>query len=200
VGEPRLIVFVRAPRAGTVKTRLAVGLGPQGALAAYRAIVQRLLKQLESLSRVELYVAPPDGLSEIVDWLQSDWVARPQAEGDLGQRMHAAFVAAFQAGSGPVALIGSDCPYVTSGDIINAWQALAANDAVLGPALDGGYWLVGLRQPIPELFHKMRWSTATVLAETLARCRALGLRTALLRQLADIDTPEDWERNQGFSG
>ena len=92
-----------------------------------------------------------------------------------------------------VVIIGSDCPEVTTGDIRAAWRELRTHDVVLGPATDGGYWLIGLRQTRPELFAGIAWSSETVLAETLRRAKSAGLHIQLLRILADVDTAEDWE-------
>ena len=190
----RLIVLVKAPRAGFVKTRLAAALGPHGALTAYRALVERVLGELSPLRDVELRFAPDDAAAEISTWLRPGWNATPQGEGDLGARMQRAFADAFASGATRVVLIGSDCPHVTTGDIAAAAAALAKHDVVLGPAEDGGYWLVALRAAAPGLFEHMEWSTGGVLAQTLARAQSLGLRVHLLRMLPDVDTVEDWQR------
>ena len=190
----RLIIFVKAPRAGFVKTRLAAALGPHGALAAYRALVERVLGELSPLRDVELRFTPDDAASEISTWLRPCWRTAPQGEDDLGARMSRAFAEAFASGATRVVLIGSDCPHVTTGDIAAAAAALDDHDAVLGPAEDGGYWLVALRAPAPGLFGQIAWSTEGVLTQTLARAQSLGLRVHLLRTLPDVDTVEDWQR------
>jgi glycosyltransferase A (GT-A) superfamily protein (DUF2064 family) len=89
-------------------------------------------------------------------------------------------------------IIGSDCPDVSVSDVLSAWARLNEHDLVLGPASDGGYWLIGLRRPQPVLFQNITWSTSTVQAETLARAQRAELRTSLLRKLSDIDTEQDW--------
>ena len=190
----RLIIFVKAPRAGFVKTRLAAALGPHGALAAYRALVERVLEELSPLLDVELRFTPDDAASEISTWLRPGWRTAPQGEDDLGARMSRAFAEAFASGATRVVLIGSDCPHVTTRDIAATVAALDDHDAVLGPAEDGGYWLVALRAPAPGLFGQIAWSTEDVLAQTLARAQSLGLRVHLLRTLPDVDTVEDWQR------
>ena len=194
MSDCRLIVFVKAPRAGFVKTRLAAALGPHGALAAYRALVERVLGELSPLRDVELRFAPDDATAEISAWLRPDWGAAPQGDGDLGARMHRAFAQAFASCATRVVLIGSDCPHVNTGDIAAAAAALTEYDVVLGPAEDGGYWLVALRAPAPGLFEQIAWSTERVLAQTRARAPSLGLRVHLLRTLPDVDTVEDWQR------
>ena len=139
-------------------------------------------------------ITPGDASAEISPWLRADWTAVPQAAGDLGDRLHAAFTEHFLADAEHVVIIGSDCPTVTATDIEDAWVALAGHDIVLGPALDGGYWLIGLRAPQPALFTAMPWSTEAVFGETMRRAREGGLRVALLRELADVDTEADWTR------
>ena len=188
----KLIVFVKAPRPGTVKTRLAEAIGSADACKAYRVLVETLLEQLAELPEVELRFSPADAAREIQPWLRAGWEARPQGTGDLGQRLVSAFAEAFSAGVKRVVIIGSDCPAVAVADIECAWSALLSHDVALGPARDGGYWLIGLRQPQPEFFHSIPWSTADVLRETQQRARLLKLKTYLLRELTDVDTVNDW--------
>ncbi len=190
----RLVVFLKAPRPGAVKTRLAEALGPDAACAAYRRLVEALLANLAPLPRAELCFAPVEAAAEIKPWLRPGWLAVPQVGGDLGERLHAAFAEHFDTDALHVVIIGSDCPDVTAQDIEEAWLALEAHDVVLGPALDGGYWLIGLRAPQPALFTGIPWSTDRVFGETMCRARETGLRVALLRELSDVDTAADWER------
>ena len=192
MGDEKLIVFVKAPRPGAVKTRLASAIGAPAAGAAYRRLVETLLNQLQGLSGVELCFSPDDAASEVQHWLNVDWTCTPQGDGDLGQRLHSAFQRAFHAGVKRVAIIGSDCPAVTVEDIREAWRGLQTRDVVLGPAADGGYWLIGLRQPQSSLFRGIPWSTGAVFAETECRVQQAGLSLQLLRELADVDTDHDW--------
>ncbi|NBV23602.1 MAG: glycosyltransferase [Proteobacteria bacterium] len=189
----RLVVFLKAPRAGTVKTRLAESLGADAACAAYVRLVETLLANLAPLRAVELCFTPAEAAGDIQPWLRDGWSRFPQTAGDLGQRLNAAFSAHFDTDAERVVVIGSDCPDVTVTDIEDAWLALEAHDVVLGPALDGGYWLIGLRAPQPGLFTAMPWSTDAVFSETMRRARETGLRVATLRELADVDTVADWE-------
>lgn len=196
----RLIVFVKAPRPGLVKTRIAESLGAEAAAAIYRRLAECVLANLAGLREVELRFAPDDALPEIAPWLSRGWRANPQGGGDLGVRLERAFADAFAAGARRVVVIGSDCPEVRTADIRDAWQALAGADVALGPAQDGGYWLIGLAQPQPRLFTDLPWSTADVFRQTVERARALGLRVARLRQLADVDTAADWQAFQAGYG
>ena len=191
-----LMVFVRAPRPGQVKTRLAASLGSAQALAAYKQLVATVLAGIEGGGSVELHYTPDDAAAEMSPWLRPGWECRPQLAGDLGTRMHGAFVDAFSRGASRVVLIGSDCPEATLEDVQSAWANLDHHDLVLGPARDGGYWLIALRQPQPGLFQGMAWSTSSVLQETMLRAQKAGLRTLLLRQLADVDTAADWHEFQ----
>jgi len=190
----RLLVFLKAPRPGAVKTRLAATLGAAEACAAYQRLVGTLLRQLASLENVDLCFAPDDAGPEIKPWAQPEWRLTAQGSGDLGCRLNRAFRRAFEDGSHRVVIIGSDCPEAGTNDVHAAWNALLSHDVVLGPATDGGYWLIGLRARRPDLFESVPWSTDGVLRETLERCRDAGLTTHLLRELSDVDTEADWRR------
>ena len=189
----RLIIFVKAPRLGTVKTRLAQGIGSEAAAAAYCTLVETLLQNLATLPEVELRCAPDDGAGEIEPWRRTHWRVRPQGHGDLGERLAGAFADAFAGGAQRVVIIGSDCPRVTAQDIADAWTALGRQEVVLGPATDGGYWLIGLRSPQLALFQEIHWSTDAVFRETKARACAAKLSVHLLRELSDVDTESDWQ-------
>ncbi len=187
--EPRIIVFVKAPRPGFVKTRLAAAIGNEAACDAYRRLTETVLAHLAPLPHLELRFTPDGAETEIVPWLRKGWSTRPQGEGDLGERMHRAFIEA----KGPAIIIGSDCPQVELSDLRTAAKTLQAHDAVIGPATDGGYWLIGLNAPCPALFEGIEWSTAGVLQSTLTKAKDEGLSVQLLRELTDVDDWESWE-------
>ena len=188
MAEPRIIIFVKAPRPGFVKTRLADVIGTRNACDAYCGLVNTLLGNLTDLPHAELRFTPDDAEAEISQWLYEGWTAVPQGGGDLGERMQRAITEA----QCPAILIGSDCPNIKQTDITAAHIALGKHDVVLGPAVDGGYWLIGLQVPCPALFDGIQWSTDNVLKKTLARSEKAGLSVHLLRELADVDTVEDW--------
>ncbi|HEY0552258.1 MAG TPA: TIGR04282 family arsenosugar biosynthesis glycosyltransferase, partial [Verrucomicrobiae bacterium] len=192
VSRELLIVFVKAPRPGTVKTRIARTAGAEWACAIYREMVETVLQKCASIRGAQLKFAPDDALDEIKPWLRNGWVAAPQGDGDLGERLQRAFAESFAGGAERVVIVGSDCPEVKSADIRAAWKELKSHDVVLGPAVDGGYWLIGLCAPRSELFRGIAWSSDQVLAQTLAQAKSIGLRIQLLRILSDIDTEEDW--------
>jgi len=177
-----------------VKTRLAAGMGPTAALYVYERLVETLLAGLATLPGVELRFAPDDAANEVSRWLRDGWSSHGQGSGDLGERLCGAFRDAFGSGARRVVVIGSDCPEVTPADIEAAWAALELHDVALGPATDGGYWLIGLRALDETVFRGIHWSTNSVLAETLAICQQRGLRVHRLRELSDVDTAEDWQR------
>jgi len=188
--EPRIIIFVKAPRLGFVKTRLAATIGNEAARAAHCQLTENVLANLAPLPHLEIRFTPDDAEKEITQWLRNDWTAHPQGNGDLGNRMHHAFTEV----NSPAIIIGSDCPQVELSDFITAAKALQTHDAVIGPATDGGYWLIGLNAPCSALFEGIEWSTDEVLQSTLAKADETGLSVQLLRELEDVDTGADWEK------
>lgn len=192
----RLVVLLKAPRPGQVKTRLAAGVGVEAATEAYRQLLTTVLDRLAGWPEVELRHAPDDAAGEVAGWCRPGWTQAPQGPGDLGIRLARTMEEHFRDGAARVVVIGADCPHVTVDDLRAALAALEQDDVVLGPASDGGYWLVGLKAPWPVLFEDIAWSTAQVLAQTEARAAAAGLRVTRLRVLDDVDTAEDWARWQ----
>jgi rSAM/selenodomain-associated transferase 1 len=196
VSKDLLIVFVKAPRPGSVKTRLAQSIGAEAACHAYSQLTERVLWNVNEIDPVLLRFAPDEAETEITHWGKRTWRRASQGPGDLGERLARAFDEAFNSGCQKVVVIGSDCADVTSSDIQAAWAALANCDLVLGPAKDGGYWLMGLNGPQRALFENVPWSTDKVLEETLKRAKSAGLRMQLLRVLSDVDTEADWQAFQ----
>ena len=177
-----------------MKTRLAANLGAEAACAAHVRLVETVLRTLSELDGVELRFTPDDSRAEIERWLRPGWHATPQGPGDLGEKLMRAVRETLASGVRRVAVVGSDCPEMTAADIGAAWKALADHDVVIGPATDGGYWLIGLRSGDAKVFDGISWSTSVVLEQTLARCRAARLDVKRLRELPDVDTFEDWQR------
>jgi hypothetical protein len=173
-----------------VKTRLAAAIGNEAACGAYRQLAETVVANLAPLPHAELRFTPHDAENEIAHWLSDGWTAHPQGEGDLGERMHRAFTET----NSPAIIIGSDCPQVELSDFQTAAKAMQTHDAVIGPATDGGYWLIGLNAPYPALFEGIEWSTGGVLQSTLAKADEAGLSVQLLRELEDVDTGADWEK------
>lgn len=192
-----LIVFCKAPVAGQVKTRLQPALTPEQAVAAHMELSRFTLDRAcrQPLCAVRLYCAP-DTNHAFFDQCAAHYplTLHPQTGADLGARMQAAFTEALQDYRYAV-LIGCDCPSLTSADLQEAFSALIAGvDLVLAPAEDGGYVLIGAMQTQPGLFANMPWGSSTVLAETLQRSTAAGLRLHQLATQWDVDTADDWRR------
>jgi hypothetical protein len=190
-----LIIFTRYPEPGNTKTRLIPVLGAEGAATLQRQMTEHKLAEVNQLLTfyplsVEVHFA--GGNEQLMqEWLGSSLVYRRQSEGDIGDRMASAFQASFAAGMTAGVLIGSDCPDLNASLMAEAFQLLRQHDLVLGPALDGGYYLIGLRRLIPELFTGIPWSTAEVLQQTITIAKRLGLAVAKLPLLSDVDRPED---------
>ncbi len=187
-----LIVMLKEPRPGRVKTRLARDIGTVAAAGWFRQQSTRLLRRLRDPRwQIVLAVSPDrEGLTSRV-W-PTDLPRLPQGKGDLGDRMARAMR---RAPPGPVCVIGADIPGITRPAIWRAFRALGSAEAVFGPAEDGGFWLVGLRNAaqVPRiLFEGVRWSTEHALADT--RASLPGCRIALVDRLADVDTVADLRR------
>ncbi|MEP0787317.1 TIGR04282 family arsenosugar biosynthesis glycosyltransferase [Trichocoleus sp. DQ-A1] len=193
-----LIVFTRYPEPGKAKTRLIPVLGEDGASNLHRQMTEHTLSQVRELqsdraTRVEVYFTGGDQ-QLMEDWLGADIIYQPQGKGDLGQRMKSAFQTAFAAGMEGVAIVGTDCPGLDAKIMAQAFEQLNGHDLVLGPAMDGGYYLIGLRRVIPELFAGINWGTSEVREKTVAIAISLGLAVAYLPSLFDVDRPEDLEK------
>lgn len=186
------LVFLKVPALGQGKSRLASTLGPEAALNVAKFLLERTLATCVPLPNVRLCYTPSTEGESVYRWIQAGWSTRPQVDGILGQRLFQAFKEAFDEGALGVQVIGTDCPDLTTNDLLEAERMLGQCDVVIGPARDGGYWLLGMRRFIPELFADIPWSTNRVLALTLQRARDLSLRVHLLRTLNDIDTEADW--------
>jgi len=187
--RPTLIIMLKEPRAGRVKTRLGKDIGLTAAAWWFRQQVKRLLRRIDDPRwKVVLAVAP-----DRAGMLSRVWPAHferiAQGQGDLGDRM-ARVMQVIPVG--PVCVIGADIPDIGPIQIARAFAALGTSDAVFGPAPDGGFWLVGLKRtnPMPsKLFQDVRWSTEHALSDTLTNLG--GLRVALIDELQDIDTADD---------
>lgn len=188
-----VVVFLKEPVAGRVKTRLAADIGDDEALRIYRALATETVRALrEGPWRTVLYVDPPEAaaLDAVRTWLGSGLEVRAQQEGDLGARMATA-LAEMLSEADRVCIVGSDLPGITRRDLDRAFARLDHSDVVFGRATDGGYWLVGLREPNPALFSGIEWSTERVLDQSLARAADAGLEVALLPEKTDVDTLDD---------
>lgn len=189
-----LMLFVRNPELGKVKTRLAASVGPETALDVYLHLLRhtRDITQGLPMDKVVYYA---ERITEEDLWPREHYRKELQPEGDLGEKMKAAFEAAFDEGYAAVVIIGSDCPQLTPAIINQAFEALKTHEVVIGPALDGGYYLLGMKHLHAPLFQNKRWSTAHVFPDTIFDVERLHLRHALLPYLSDIDEVEDLQNN-----
>jgi rSAM/selenodomain-associated transferase 2/rSAM/selenodomain-associated transferase 1 len=204
----RLILFTRYPEPGRAKTRLISALGEEGAAELHHWMTVRTLAQARRFlaqKAVSSEVRFDGGTQTLMrEWLGPDLAYQPQGEGDLGRRMARAFEEAFTAGIQEVVIVGTDCPGLTARDMEVAFNEVQCKDLVLGPAADGGYYLIGLgreiaSEAIPQLFSGIAWGTGEVLSKTMKVAEGLGLSVALLEPLADVDRPEDlslWEEKE----
>lgn len=187
--RPCVVVFGREPTAGEVKTRLAAGIGGPEAARVYAVTLEHSLEAAaDSGARVILSLAAaPSG-----EWARGiECSIEVQGTGDLGDRMADAFERRFSEGEQRVIIIGSDCPLVSPAHLQAAADVLADRDVVLGPAIDGGYWLVGQRHPGVDLFSDIPWSSHDTLGATRRRLAAIGAAWTELEELRDIDTKAD---------
>lgn len=185
-----VIIFVKAPRAGQVKTRLGAEIGMGRAAALFRIMTERTIDEaLKGNWRVILAVDPEAALRGWDAIWPPHLKRSAQGQGDLGARMKRMFD---KAPTGPVVIIGADAPGFRARHLFQAFAALGRADAVFGPAADGGYWLIGLarRHAAPDLFHKVRWSTKHALKDTKASL-PVGFYTIFLEKLRDIDDVKD---------
>lgn len=193
--DSRLLVLTKAPEAGKVKTRLAASLGTHAAANVYETLLHDCLEKSVSakLCPVEIWCSPSPKHA-FFQHCQDRYRTRlcQQGTGDIGQRMSHAIMSALQHAEHAV-LIGADCPALNAKDLDTAFNALQqGTDVILGPAEDGGYYLIGMREHHPSLFESIPWSTDSVLAVTETRLRERGLDWLTLPVHRDVDTAEDY--------
>ncbi|MBM3162002.1 MAG: glycosyltransferase [Chlorobi bacterium] len=194
-GNRLLAVLTRNPVAGRVKSRLAATLGPETALQVYRTLREYTAGVMKAC-HAEKAVFYSEDIPAGDCFIGDGTLAFLQEGGDFGARMHHVFTTGFARGFRLVVLIGSDCPDIDSGIIENAFTALENRDAVLGPAWDGGFYLIGLKHARPELFTDRTWSHERVLRETIDILDKTGASYFLLPGLQDIDTIEDLKQSR----
>ncbi|MBI3271745.1 MAG: TIGR04282 family arsenosugar biosynthesis glycosyltransferase [Planctomycetes bacterium] len=191
----KLLVFVRYPEPGKVKTRLAKEVGPERAAAIYRRMAQTVLSVVQPLRKigveVRLHGTPAERLPELKDWLRTADTYLPQEGADEGARMERAFSRAFMDGAKSVLLLGTDCIEVTPHGLKRAFEALASTDVVLGPAKSGGYYLLGLRKLASSMFHGVAWGTEAAPKELAERLKQARLSSTELERLREIERVED---------
>jgi uncharacterized protein len=183
-----LIIFVRNPVLGKVKTRLAATIGNEKTLMLYKHLLQHTQAITANLP-VTKFVFYADYINE--DDLWNGFEKRLQHGDDLGERMKNAFAELFDAGFKNICIIGSDCYELSSNILADAFEKLHTTAVVAGPVSDGGYYILGMNKPVPDFFMNKEWSTDTVFADTLKDAAALNLNLYQLPMLNDIDTEAD---------
>jgi hypothetical protein len=188
-----LLVFIKLPVAGRVKTRLQPELSPTLAANLYRAMVDDLFRTLDRRNLWDLiaFFSPPEQERAFREWLPGSTHLVPQSGTDLGERLANAFEWSHAQGHSRTIILGTDMPTLGSDVLSDAFVALERAEVVLGPSTDGGYYLVGLKEPRPELFDDVGWSTPEVLEQTIARIDDTGATYHLLPERTDIDTWQD---------
>lgn len=183
--------LLKAPVPGLVKTRLAADIGNVAACEAYRALVERQLVEIPPDWNIHIFYTAADADHAFRQWLGADLTLSPQPDGDLGDRQEAAVVGCLP---DSVALIGGDCPYLST-SILKAVEAgLDSHDLSVVPAVDGGYVTLAMKQWYPGLFANITWSTETVAHQLSANAYALGASLQTLAPLEDVDTIHEWQR------
>ncbi len=201
-----LLIFAKYPRPGEVKTRLGAALGMQRAALIYATFAEHAFAIGEELaawgSRVSVLYDPSASRDEVDRWVGGRFTLLPQEGATLGNRMRAGFDRAFHDGAERVVVIGTDVPELEAARVRRAFDMLSTHQAVIGPTVDGGYYLLGMKKPGLDVFTGVPWGTGSVLEKTLGLLRDLSATFAMLPELADIDTEEDylayverWERS-----
>lgn len=189
-----LIIFVRNPVLGKVKTRLAATLGNERALEIYKLLLAHTNEISKNLSAAK-YVFYEDFVNTNDMWQNDVYRKKLQAGNNLGERMRNAFDELFQKGYEKIIIVGSDCYELTS-DILNeAFYSLTKTDVVIGPAKDGGYYLLGMNHFVPQLFEDKKWSSNSVYTDTVNQIKALNKSFTSLAILSDVDEEKDIDFN-----
>jgi len=190
MNDKALIIFVKKPEIGKVKTRLAESIGDEQALEVYHKLLEKTLAVTQSLIVDKFVYYTPEIVHDDL-WNDDLYFKALQAEGDLGQKMQTAFEERLAAGYQQVCIIGSDCYQLSSRILEQAFDALEQHDVVIGPSSDGGYYLLGMKELVPSLFSNKSWSSEKVLEQTVADVKQQQLSCFLLPELTDVDREED---------
>lgn len=189
-----IVIMLKAPIAGLVKTRLAKSIGQKAALISYKDLVEQLLKNLGNEHPIEIHYTPVGEFNIMKFWLGEDINYFPQCNGDLGDRLKFSVNSTFERGYDSVILLGGDCPYVTTKTINDTINILQSYDAAIGPSVDGGYYLLAIKQLHSTLFEDIDWSTEKVYSQTIAKIVELNLNIKKLGALDDVDNIDSLNR------
>ncbi len=192
MARPAIITFIKNPELGKAKTRLAATVGDERALEIYKELLRHTRETVQSVAGIDAFLFYSKFIDENDDWSNDFFNEKLQPAGDLGTKMIAAFAEVFKTNQ-PVIIVGSDCASLTSEILEDAISILKEKDFVIGPAIDGGYYLLGMNSFQPSLFQNIEWSTEQVFPQTVSKIEALKMNYGLLPTLSDIDFEEDWE-------
>jgi hypothetical protein len=192
--SPRVLgLFAKWPAPGAAKTRLCAGRGPEWGARVARAFLLDTVERLAGVGdRRVLAFAPPAAEADFAALVRGRFTLAPQADGDLGRRLACFAAEQIAAGAGSLVLVGADSPTLPVEYVERAFAELGLADVVLGPATDGGYYLIGCGRRVPPVFDGIAWGTSRALADTVARLAGPSWRLALLPPWYDVDTPDDW--------
>ncbi len=188
-----LIIFIKNPILGTVKTRLAKSVGAEQALAIYKDLLEQCRLETSKVDAHRFLFYSQEIKED--GWPDDFFIKNLQEDGDLGERINGAFHTVFKEKEEKTLIIGSDCYDLTAAIIEQAFEELDKADLVIGPANDGGYYLLGTKKFFPLLFEGISWSTSQVFDQTVGQAKRLGLSTAFLQELVDIDTLDDLKKS-----
>jgi len=198
-----ILLFIRVPARGKIKSRLALAIGDDAVLELYKNFILDIIDTIENSGYpFRIFFHPRDSGEALARWLGHRHQYMPQGGNDLGENMERAFVQIFTEGFTSVVLLGSDIPDLTPVVLHEALESLRTNDVVIGPSADGGYYLIGCNKGafLPNIFHGIAWGTDTVFAETISILHRESLRVHLVPEWQDVDTQDDlkslFERNR----
>ncbi len=192
MSEHGLIIFIKNPELGKVKTRLAKDVGEEKALEIYKALLELTRKTTLQVSANRYLFYHLRAKND--EWLEKDFTKRLQHGRDLGEKMSTAFAHVLHSNN-KVVIIGSDCPRISPDMINKAYACLDSNDLVIGPTYDGGYYLLGMKTLHSDIFQGIAWSTDKVFEQTIAKVEKLNLSFQILPKLSDVDYIEDWNKH-----
>tara|TARA_B100000795_G_scaffold229836_1_gene187040 strand:- start:886 stop:1485 length:600 start_codon:yes stop_codon:yes gene_type:complete len=188
-----IIIFVKNPELGKVKSRLANSIGEEGALKVYKYLLEFTHRIIKNTNADQLFLFHNEKIIEANKWSILNCENKVQISGSLGEKMKNSFEFVFSKGFDNVVILGSDCLEITSKIINEGFSKLENTNVVIGPAKDGGYYLLGLNKVIPSLFKNMPWSASDLLVETIKKITKEKLNYKLLPVLSDVDYLEDLE-------
>lgn len=188
-----LLITIKNPVLGKVKTRLAAGLGREKALEIYLSLVRHTC-EVALQTEADRYLYYSDFVDETDEWPSDRFYKKAQTTGDIGHRMSRCFEETLPLYEKAI-LVGSDIPGLSAGILAEAFEKLSHNDFVIGPAEDGGYYLIGMKAFYPTVFEQITWSVPTVFEETIQQMEALGKSWSAVKTLSDVDNVDDWEKH-----